>query len=70
MENNVIIDLKNISDLSQWFEVEIDMSKHAKYSDYLTGIRFDTTNNNGKYYIDYIAFKQNLRRYTPCRLVL
>lgn len=55
----VSYDLKNISDLSQWFEVEIDMSKHAKYNDYLTGIRFDTTNNNGKYYIDYIAFTTN-----------
>ena len=51
--------LKDISDLTQWFEVEIDMSKNAKYKDYLTGIRFDTTNNNGKYYIDYIAFTTN-----------
>ena len=55
----VTYSLSKISDLTDWFEVEIDMSKHKMYKDMLNGLRFDTTNNNGKYYIDYIIFTSN-----------
>ena len=48
--------LNDIADLSDWFEVEIDLSKHEKYVDYLKGLRFDPTNNNGIFYIDYLVF--------------
>ena len=58
-DKSVTYDISKISDLSEWFEVEIDMSKHKLYTDTLVGIRFDTTNNNGRYYIDYIAFSSN-----------
>ena len=52
-------DLNDIEDLSEWFVVEVDMTKNAKYTDILRGMRFDPTNNNGVYYIDYIVFSNN-----------
>ncbi|MBQ8759585.1 MAG: S-layer homology domain-containing protein, partial [Clostridia bacterium] len=57
----VKFDLKNIDNLSDWFEVEIDLSKHEKYVDYLTGLRLDPTNNNGIYYIDYVTFFSDVK---------
>ena len=47
--------LKNISDLSEWFEYEIDLGSHNQWSGIISNIRFDPTNNNGIYYIDYIV---------------
>ena len=55
----VTADISKVGDLSDWFEVDVDMSKHAKYKDRLVGIRFDTTNNNGIYYIDYVVFSSS-----------
>ena len=55
----VTASLKNISDLTEWFEVEVDLFEHEKYTDFLTQIRFDPTNNNGIYYIDYITFSNS-----------
>ena len=45
-------------DMSNWFEVSIDMSAAAEWKGTVTRLRFDPTNNNGKYYIDYIVFTQ------------
>ena len=55
----VTASLSHIDDLTDWFEVSVDMTKHKDYTDYLRGVRFDTTNNNGIYYIDYIVFSKN-----------
>lgn len=48
----------NLADfnMDDWFEVTIDMSKAAEWKGTVTRLRFDPTNNNGKYYIDYIVF--------------
>lgn len=45
-------------EMSEWFEVEIDMTKSNLWKDNIRQIRFDPTNNNGIYYIDYIYFTQ------------
>lgn len=55
----VTASLKNIPDLTEWFEVEVDLFEHEKYNDFLTQIRFDPTNNNGIYYIDSITFSNS-----------
>ena len=52
----VIADLKDVENLRDWFEIEICLDQHEKYKDYLRGFRFDPTNNNGIYYIDYVKF--------------
>ncbi|MBQ7399037.1 MAG: S-layer homology domain-containing protein [Clostridia bacterium] len=53
------IRLSHIKDLTEWFEVEADLGNHAQWTDILTGFRFDPTNNNGVYYIDYIKFSKS-----------
>ena len=47
------------TDYSQWFDVEADLGNHEKWTDILTGFRFDPSNNNGIYYIDYIKFSKS-----------
>ena len=47
------------ADYSQWFDVVADLGNHEKWTDILTGFRFDPSNNNGIYYIDYIAFSKS-----------
>ena len=42
--------------MSDWFEVTVDMSAASEWKGTVTRLRFDPTNNNGKYYIDYIVF--------------
>ena len=44
------------SPLEDWFEFEVDFSTHPLWKDKITRVRFDPTNNNGVYYIDYIYF--------------
>ena len=44
------------SPLEDWFEFEVDFSKHPLWQDKITRVRFDPTNNNGVYYVDYIYF--------------
>ncbi len=46
-------------DLSDWFEVEADLGGHESWKDVITGFRFDPTNHNGIYYIDYIVFSKS-----------
>ena len=43
-------------EIHEWFECEIDMTQNELWKDNIRQIRFDTTNNNGVYYIDYIYF--------------
>ena len=45
--------------LEDWFEVEIELSKNELWKDDINRIRFDPTNNNGIYYIDYIVFSKS-----------
>ena len=40
-----------------WFDVEINVTAPL-WKDYITGIRIDPSNDNGVYYIDYIAFSK------------
>ena len=58
----VYFNLKNLGGedvLTNWFEVEIPLSTHELWKDTITKIRFDTTDNNGIYYIDYLSFKKD-----------
>ena len=58
----VYFNLKNLGGedvLTNWFEIEIPLSSHERWTDEITKIRFDTTDNNGVYYIDYIIFRKD-----------
>lgn len=41
--------------MDDWFEITIDMSVASEWKGTVKQIRFDPTNNNGIYYIDYIV---------------
>ena len=47
------------TNLEDWFDVEIELSQHQFWQENLVSLRFDPTNNNGVYYIDYIAFSES-----------
>ena len=49
-------ELKNVSNVYDWFEVELDMTSNEYWKDVITGIRIDPLNNNAKFYIDYVKF--------------
>ncbi len=51
--------LSGIEDLTDWFEIEVTVANNASWKDVITGIRFDPTDNNGIYYIDYIKFSKS-----------
>lgn len=53
------INLPSDKELSEWFEVEAELGSHVKWTDIITGIRLDPTNNNGIYYIDHIVFSKS-----------
>ena len=58
----IYFNLKNLGGedvLTNWFEIEIPLSTHELWKDTITKIRFDTTDNNGIYYIDYLSFKKD-----------
>ena len=47
------------ADYTQWFDVEADLGNHDKWTDIITGFRFDPANNNAVFYIDYIKFSKS-----------
>ncbi len=51
-----IAKVRNI-DMSEWFEFEVDLT-NDNWADTITSIRFDPTDNNGVYYIDYIILEK------------
>ena len=48
-------DLSEVGDMSEWFEYVVELDANDKWENMITSIRFDPTNNNGVYYIDYIS---------------
>ena len=42
-----------------WFDVVIEVGEHTSWKDTITGLRFDPSNDNGIYYIDYISFSKS-----------
>ena len=58
---SVRLDFKSsgIPSLTNWFEVEFDLSSKENWKDIITGIRVDPLNNNGKFYIDYVKFSKS-----------
>lgn len=44
--------------LSDWFEVEIDLSENGLWKDTISRMRIDPTDNNGVYYIDYVELSK------------
>jgi len=55
----VYIKLPADKELTEWFEVSADLGNHGSWKDLITGFRFDPTDNNGIYYIDYIVFSKS-----------
>ena len=45
--------------LDDWQEYSVDLRSHEKWRDNITLVRFDPTNNNGIYYIDYIGLRKS-----------
>ena len=52
-------ELKQHSNVTNWFEIELDMSTIDSWKDVITGIRIDPLNNNAKFYIDYVKFTKS-----------
>ena len=48
--------IKDATTLDDWYEYTFDMSSAGGWKGNIVQVRFDPTNNNGKYYIDYIVF--------------
>ena len=55
----VYANISKIEDKSEWFEVSVDASSTPYWTDFIRGLRFDPTNNNGIYYVDYIVFSKS-----------
>ena len=56
----VTVKLKELGvDLTQWFEFEVDLFGHEQWTDTITGFRFDPSDDNGIFYIDYIKFEKS-----------
>ncbi len=58
-EKCVLVKFPADKDLTDWFEVEADLGGHEQWKEIITGFRFDPTNHNGIYYIDYISFSKS-----------
>lgn len=52
-------ELRQHSSVTNWFEIELDMSSIDSWKDVITGIRIDPLNNNAKFYIDYVRFTKS-----------
>ena len=50
--------LSDESVLDDWNEYTFDLTKAAGWKGNIVQVRFDPTNDNGKYYIDYIVFSE------------
>ena len=48
-----------VEDRTNWFEVEVDLDSNAQWQDYITSIRFDPSDDNGIFTIDYISFSKS-----------
>ena len=48
--------IKDATTLDDWYEYTFDMSAAAGWKGNIVQVRFDPTNNNGEYFIDYIVF--------------
>ena len=55
----VYANISKIEDKSEWFEVSVDAGSVAYWTDFIRGLRFDPTNNNGIFYVDYIVFSKS-----------
>ncbi len=54
------VDLSGCTDdLTEWFDVEIEAGNHPQWSDVINSLRFDPTNNNGIYYLDYLVLSKS-----------
>ena len=54
-----VYELKKVSNIYNWFEIELDMSSLELWRDVITGIRVDPLNGNGKFYIDCVKFTKS-----------
>ncbi|MBO4950738.1 MAG: S-layer homology domain-containing protein [Clostridia bacterium] len=46
-------------DLTDWFEVEVELAGNPNWTDTITGFRFDPSDDNGIFHIDYITFSKS-----------
>ena len=54
-----VVPLKDIKNLEDWFEVQVSLDGKSDWDGIVTSVRFDPTNNNGIYYIDYISLSED-----------
>lgn len=45
--------------VTEWFEIEIDLSSNTQWADDIIVFRFDPSNDGGVYYIDYVVLSKN-----------
>ncbi len=54
------VDLNGYTDdLAEWFDVEIELGRVTQWRDIINNLRFDPTNNNGIYYLDYLVLSKS-----------
>ncbi|MBR2021371.1 MAG: S-layer homology domain-containing protein, partial [Clostridia bacterium] len=58
-DRQININYYKLQNLDDWFEISQDVGKHSQWTDIITGFRFDPSNDNGIYYIDYIVFSKS-----------
>ena len=58
-KQRLIVNIAKDNDPTQWFEKTVSAEGNEMWKDIITGIRFDPTDNNGIYYLDYIVFSKN-----------
>ncbi len=51
---------KFTQDVTDWFEVEVDLSSNAQWADDIIVFRFDPSNDGGIYYIDYVVLSKSV----------
>ena len=51
--------LNIIEDITEWFEIEIEMGTNLQWSDDIIIFRFDPSNDPGTYYIDYVTLSKS-----------
>ena len=54
--------LNIIEDVTDWFELDIEMGNNLQWSDDIITFRFDPSNDPGTYYIDYVILSKSSRQ--------
>ena len=58
-DRSFYVNLGNVSDVTDWFEIEIEAGEGKNWKDYITSIRFDAPSKYAVYSIDHFVFSNS-----------